>query len=45
MTFLCDILDSVYGFLGNAGVFDIPLLGNLLVELLDFLFELFSCTV
>ena len=42
---LCGLLDNVWGWLGEAGVFEIPVLGDLVLSMLEWLWDLLSCDV
>ena len=40
---LCALLESIGGWLDSVGAFNIPLLGDLLISLLEWLSSLLGC--
>ena len=40
---LCTFTSNIYSFLGNAGVYDLPFIGEFLQNFLSFIFDSIGC--
>ena len=40
---MCELVSEIEGFVGNAGLFDVPVLGSILEAIFGTLFSIFDC--